>query len=224
MGHEFCGRVVQAPADSSSNLKVGQAVMVDPRLCWGSCVNCQSLNTNGCAKWGFLGLSGGGGGLSETVAVDASMCHVLPESVPLELAALIEPLSVAHHAAICADVQDWSIQSVLCGGGGPVAIAVVMILRAQGVGKVFFSEPRAKRREHAVEIADAVINPVKESVGQRCRSLTNGRGVDVVFDCAGVQVGLEAGMDALVFGGICVNVAGWETPVYPGNDSKGICN
>jgi threonine dehydrogenase-like Zn-dependent dehydrogenase len=224
MGHEFCGRVMQTPADSSSHLKVGQAVMVDPRLYCGSCASCQSLNTNACANWGSLGLSGCGGGLSETVAVDASMCHVLPDSVPLELAALIEPLSVAHHAATCAGVKDWSVQSVLCVGGGPVAIAVVMVLRAQGVGKVFVSEPTAKRREHAVDIADAVINPVEESVGQRCRSLTNGKGVDVVFDCAGVQVGLETGMDALGIGGIYVNVAGWETPVYPGIDGTGMCD
>jgi threonine dehydrogenase-like Zn-dependent dehydrogenase len=221
MGHEFCGRVIQAPADSSSNLKVGQAVMVDPRLCCGSCTNCQASNTNGCAKWGFLGLSGFGGGLSEAVAVDASMCHVLPESVPLDLAALIEPLAVAQHAAACTRVQDWSKESVLCIGGGPVAIAVAMILRARGVGKVFISEPTVRRREHAVEICHAVIDPVKEDVGERCRSLTDGAGVSVVFDCAGVQVGLEAGMDALRFGGVYVNVAGWETPVRQSLRRKG---
>jgi threonine dehydrogenase-like Zn-dependent dehydrogenase len=106
MSHEFCGRVTLAPADPSLNLKVGQAVLVDPRLCCGSCTDCQASNTSACAKWGFLGLSGFGGGLSEGVAVDAGMCHVLPESVPLDLAALIEPLAVAQHAATCSRVQD----------------------------------------------------------------------------------------------------------------------
>lgn len=186
--------------------------MVDPRLCCGSCFNCKSLNTNGCAKWGFLGLSGCGGGLSETVAVDASMCHVLPESVPLELAALIEPLSVAHHATVCAGVEDWSTMSVLCVGGGPVGVAIIIILRARRVGQVLVSEPTAKRQQYAAEIADAVINPAKESVGEWCRSLTNGKRTDVAFDCASVQAGLDAGMDALGFGGIYVNVAGWENP------------
>ena len=205
--------MLKVSADSTSNLQVGQAVMIDPRLCCGSCANCESSNTNGCAKWGFLGLSGQGGGLSETVAVDAGMCHVLPESVPLDVAALIEPLSVAQHAAVCAGVKDWATQSVLCVGGGPVAVAVVMMLRAQGVGKVFVSEPTAKRRKYAAEIADAAIDPVKESVGEKCRSLTAGKGVDVVFDCAGVDAGLKGGIDALIFGGIYVNVAGWEMPV-----------
>jgi (R,R)-butanediol dehydrogenase / meso-butanediol dehydrogenase / diacetyl reductase len=128
MGHEFCGRVIQASTDWSSNLKVGQAVMVDQRIYCASYVNCQSLNTNGCTNWGFLGLSGCSGGLSEIGAIDMCMCHVLPESVPLELAALIEPLSVAHYAALCAAVKAWSMLFVLCIGGGPVAVAVVMIL------------------------------------------------------------------------------------------------
>jgi threonine dehydrogenase-like Zn-dependent dehydrogenase len=137
--------------------------------------------------------------LSETVAVDASMSHVIPESVPLDLVALIEPLAVTQHAAVCARVQDWSKESVLCIGGGPVAIAVAMILRAQDVGKVFVSEPTVKRREHVVEICHAVTDPGKEDVGERCRSLTDGAGVSVVLDCAGVKVGLEAGMEKRLY-------------------------
>ena len=163
---------------------------------------------------GFLGLSGDGGGLSESFAVDASMCHVLPESVALDLAALIEPHSVAHYAAVCAGVKDCSTQSALCVGGGPVAAAVVMIVRAQGVGKVFVCPNRQRQREYAEETAGVAIDPnEKEDVSRVCRSLIVGRGVDVVFDCVGVDAGLMAGMDALKFGGRYVNVAGRETPV-----------
>ena len=63
---------------------------------------------------------------------------------------------------------------------------LAMILRAQGVGKVFVSEPTVKRRERAVKICHAVADPGKEEVGKRCRSLTDGARVSVVFDCAGV--------------------------------------
>lgn len=65
-----------------------------------------------------------------------------------------------------------------------------------------------------MEICHAATDPVKEDVGERCRSLTDGAEVGVFFDCAGVQAGLEAGMDALRFGGVYVNVAGWETLVW----------
>ena len=46
---------------------------------------------------GFIGLSGGGGGLSEKVVLDRPWVHPIGD-IPLDEAALIEPLSVAHHA------------------------------------------------------------------------------------------------------------------------------
>jgi threonine dehydrogenase-like Zn-dependent dehydrogenase len=99
-----------------------------------------------------------------------------------------------------------------------------VVLRAQDVAKAFVSEPTVKRKEHAVQICHAVIDLVKEDVGERCRSLADGAGVSVVFDCAGVQVGLEAGMDALRFGGVYINVAGWETPVWQVFDGRIPCS
>jgi threonine dehydrogenase-like Zn-dependent dehydrogenase len=83
MGHEFCGRVLQAPKDSP--LKIGQPVMVDPHLYCISCAMCKESATNACESWGFLGLSGGGGGgLSSVVAVNVDMCYALPEDALLE--------------------------------------------------------------------------------------------------------------------------------------------
>jgi len=81
LGHEFCGRVSQVgegcKKESEGGLKVGDAVMVDPRLFCRACGLCEGGASNGCASWGFRGLSGGGGGLSEFVAVDEdSECPV----------------------------------------------------------------------------------------------------------------------------------------------------
>ncbi|KAK4616179.1 hypothetical protein CLAFUW4_10473 [Fulvia fulva] len=54
---------------------------------------------------------------------------------------------------------------------------------------------------------------MKVKIGDECRKLTGGIGVDVVFDCAGTPAGLDAGMDALRTRGTYVNVAGWEKPM-----------
>ncbi|KAK3724066.1 hypothetical protein LTR37_001188 [Vermiconidia calcicola] len=72
------------------------------------------------------------------------------------------------------------------------------------------SEPALVRREQVAEFAQAVINPAKENVAEKCRELTSGDGVDVVFDCAGVPVGLEAGFDAVRNSGLYIMVAVWE--------------
>jgi (R,R)-butanediol dehydrogenase/meso-butanediol dehydrogenase/diacetyl reductase len=58
-----------------------------------------------------------------------------------------------------------------------------------------------------------VLNPIEDGIGDACRKLTGGEGVDIAFDAAGVQRGLDAGFDALRFKGLYINVAGWETAV-----------
>ena len=75
------------------------------------------------------------------------------------------------------------------------------------------SEPTVLRAEQNAELAEAIFNPMKEKVGQKCRKLTAGEGIDIVFDCAGIQPGLQDGTEALRHGGTYLNVTGWEKPV-----------
>jgi len=54
---------------------------------------------------------------------------------------------------------------------------------------------------------------LSEDLGEVCRRLTDGKGIDVVFDCAGVQAALESAFDAIAFGGTWINATMWEQPV-----------
>lgn len=188
-------------------------MMVDPRFSCRTCFSCNTQATNVCSQMGFIGLhSSGGGGFAEKVAVLPHMIYPLPDSVRLEDAALIEPLAVGRHALTMTGITDWSKLTVLVVGGGPVGQSVLFNLRAQGVQQVFLSEPTAKRQEHCQKLADYVFDPTqpKISVPAECRKLTRGEGVDVVFDCAGIERGMQDGMDALRPRGTFMNVAGWE--------------
>jgi threonine dehydrogenase-like Zn-dependent dehydrogenase len=212
MGHEFCGRVCKV--NPSSKLKLGQPVMVDPRSYCSECHGCKEGQTNICSKWAFLGLqSDDGGGFSEYVVVDEDKCYVMPDSVPLSEAALIEPLTVARHAARSSGFDGYKDKTILILGGGPVGIALMFVLRAKGVGRLIVSEPTAKRQQQTAQFVDVVLDPSKISVGEECRKLTDNKGVDITFDCAGIMPGLRDGMDALRRGGTYVNVAGWESDV-----------
>lgn len=212
IGHEFCGRVKTAP--KGSNLKEGQAVMVDPHVPCRQCLACTSGNDHLCTKLAFIGNSGGrcGGGLAEFVTVEEKHVHPLPAGLSLEFAALIEPLVVGYHATQQAGV-DLEGKDILILGAGPIGIALISNLRACRVRQILLSEPTAKRSETAKDLVERVINPRSENVSQVCRQLTDNKGVDVVFDCAGVQVALEAGLDSLRFKGVYVNIAQWEKPV-----------
>lgn len=209
LGHELCGRVKNPP--SGSSLKDGEPVMVDPRILCGSCRPCSGGLTACCETLGYVGGSTGGG-YGERVPVKESSLYPLG-SIPLEYAAVIEPLAVVHHAVKESNIQDWSNKNVLVLGGGPIGFALLIDLKAHGATNVFVSEPARIRREQIGQFAQAVIDPTKEDVADRCRELTRGKDIDVVFDCAGVPVALDGAFDALAYEGYYIMVAVWEKPV-----------
>ena len=213
MGHEFCGMIRSVNEESA--WKVGQRVMVDPRLLCSSCDACRSGRDNQCPIIGSLGVTGIGGGFGEVVLVNERMLHPIPNDVRLEHAVLAEPLSVAHHAVKRAGVEVWAEKSVLVVGGGPVGYAVVLCLKAKGVKNIVVSEPTETRRSQIGLLVDCIVDPVKEAVGDKCRAMTDDRGIDVAFDCAGVQQGLEAALEVLGCNGVWVNVSIWGGPMIP---------
>ena len=210
MGHEFCGWIKETSPDSRH--QAGQAVVVDPRYWCGKCLACQDGKTNLCASFGFQGLSGGGGGLSElTIAHDDNVYPIPADKI--HLGALVEPLAVAWHGVSRAGFSTLDDSAILVLGGGPIGLAVCIILRTRGAKTVFVSEPSEARRELAASFADVVMDPRHESVSGKIREATQDRGVDLVMDCAGVQAGMDEGLNALKIGGTYLNVAGWTTAV-----------
>lgn len=213
LGHELCGRVSSPP--EGSKFKHGDAVMIDPRVLCGSCAACKAGSSHCCRRLGYVGGSTGFGGFGEKVVVDEQMLLKLPPEVPLEYAAIIEPLAVVWHAIKVSGVTEWKDKDILVLGGGPIGLALLLCLKAVGANRVIVSEPTDTRRKQVAEFASTVLNPINENVGQKCMELTNGVGVEIVFDCAGVPAGLNSAFEALRFEGLYVMVAVWEKPVCP---------
>lgn len=135
----------------------------------------------------------------------------LLSDIALMISALVEPLSVGWHAVKISPFKKGD--SVLILGGGPIGIAVMLALQAKGADKIIVSEVSRKRQEYAKSFgAHHILDPTKEDVVKRCRELCDGQGVHVVFDCAGVQVALDAAIEATRARGTIVNVAIWEKP------------
>ena len=75
------------------------------------------------------------------------------------------------------------------------------------------SEVATRRKEYAKQFgADYVLDPTKDDIVARCRELCDGVGVDLAFDCAGVQAGLNQAILATRAKGTIVNIAVWEKP------------
>ncbi|PSK60396.1 hypothetical protein B9Z65_546 [Elsinoe australis] len=215
-GHEFSG-IVEEVGEGVTKFKPGDRVCVQPIIYDGTCGACKEGLINCCYSNGFVGLSGWGGGLSEHCVVpEASVYHV-PDNVSLEVAGknaqppMVEPLAVGWHAV---NISPWKPgMSALVLGGGPIGLSVIQALRARGEGQIIVSELSAKRKEFAKQFgADVIIDPTKEDVVKRCRELCENQGVNVVYDCAGVQAGLDTAVEAVRARGAIVNIAIWEKP------------
>ena len=209
LGHEFSG-TVSALGEGVSDLTVGDNVVVEPYFVCNECAPCLAGNYHLCTKMGFIGLAGGGGGLSEKVVVDRRWVHAIGD-IPLDEAALIEPLSVAHHAFVRSGAKAGDV--ALIGGAGPIGLLVAAVLKAEGL-TVIMSELSEARKENArvTGVADHVLDPSKEDVVARVRELTDGNGADVCFECTSVNVVLNQLFDAVRPAGVIVNVSIWGKP------------
>ncbi|GGJ12699.1 2,3-butanediol dehydrogenase [Paenarthrobacter histidinolovorans] len=209
MGHEFSGTIVEV-GDGVHALAVGDNVVVEPYFVCDECPPCKAGNYHLCTKMGFIGLSGGGGGLGGMVVVDTRWVHKVG-NIPLDQAALIEPLSVAHHAVARSGAKPGDV--ALVGGSGPIGLLTAAVLKSQGVTTVI-SELSAARKDKAMSsgVADYVIDPSQEDLQERLLELTNGVGADVAFECAGVNAVLDTLLTAVKPAGVVVNVSIWGRP------------
>lgn len=158
-----------------------------------------------CAQGGFIGLSGGGGGLANKVCVPVANVLQLPSSIPFDIGALVEPLAVAWHACTMVDLTKES--TVLVVGGGPIGIACCLVLRARGVKMVICSSSKDEAYLKGFG-ADEVVDSRADVVG-KVKDWTEGSGVDVAMDCAGYARGLNDAIAAIRTRGTVVRT--WPT-------------
>jgi (R,R)-butanediol dehydrogenase / meso-butanediol dehydrogenase / diacetyl reductase len=210
MGHEFSGTVEEI-GEGVEGLSIGDSVVVEPLMVDGTCSACQKGRYNLCERMGFIGISGRGGGLSEHIVVEERWVHPVGD-MPLDQAAMIEPLAVAVHAVEHAGVETGQVAVV--GGAGPIGLLVAAVLKARGLSTIVSEVSRA-RREKALSsgVADVVVDPSSEDLSTAVDEHTGGAGADVAFDAAGVQVVVDQLLDVLGAGGRLEVVAIHSKPV-----------
>jgi threonine dehydrogenase-like Zn-dependent dehydrogenase len=99
-GHEFAGTVVDV-GSNVKDIKPGDKVSVYPLLYDGTCSRCKAGYPNICENLGFYGISGWGGGLSESVSVNRDHVYKLPPNMTTELGGI----SSLFHSLICSSMR-----------------------------------------------------------------------------------------------------------------------
>jgi 2-desacetyl-2-hydroxyethyl bacteriochlorophyllide A dehydrogenase len=97
LGHEPAGTVL-ARGPEVTTIEVGDRVVIEPHRICGSCPACRQGDNELCERKQYPATHDWHGSLAEFFAAPANMAHRVPDGVPLDVAALAEPLAVASHA------------------------------------------------------------------------------------------------------------------------------
>ncbi|GIE90086.1 zinc-binding dehydrogenase [Actinoplanes regularis] len=146
LGHEFVGEIVSYGPGCRARRPPGAHVVALPLLRVDGEVH-------------MIGLSEAApGGYAEYVLADEDALLPVPKGLDPDLAALTEPLAVAHHAVRMGTVRRGDPAVVV--GCGPIGLAVILMLKAFGVRHVVASDYSPARRALAERCgADVVVDP-----------------------------------------------------------------
>jgi len=137
LGHEFCAEVVAYGPDTSQTLSVGTRVTSIPFI----------LNGEEQVGIGVVPVPGLYGAYSEYFILTESLMIPVPEQLPSEAAALVEPLAVGLHSVNVADQDADTV--ALVAGCGPIGLACIIALQQRGVKTIIASDPQEDKRQLA---------------------------------------------------------------------------
>ncbi|MDQ0000637.1 2,3-butanediol dehydrogenase [Pseudarthrobacter sulfonivorans] len=209
LGHEFSG-VVTEIGRNVTDIRQGDRVVVEPIYRCGECRPCRTGHYNLCNVIGFHGLMADGG-MAEYTVVPANQVHKLPDNVSLEMGALVEPMSVAYHAATLGEVNDQS--RALIYGAGPIGIGLWFALRGMGLTEIDVIEPSGTRRKSIEALGARTLDPTQDDVTALIAERTKGEGVDAAFDAAGVAPAVQSALECLGERRPLISVAIYEQPL-----------
>ncbi|MFB8200483.1 zinc-dependent alcohol dehydrogenase [Kitasatospora purpeofusca] len=192
LGHEMSGRVVRVGPDVEG-WRPGDPVTVMPLRWDGTCPACRAGHRHICQYLDFLGIDSPGA-LQQRWNVPAAALVRLPDSLPLDRAALVEPTAVAVHDVARAGVRTG--EKVVVVGGGPVGVLIALVARAAGA-EVRVVEPSAHRRLLAEESGLTAWDPAADDVPALVRRWTGDAGADVAFEVSGAAPGVDTAVDVL---------------------------
>ncbi len=211
LGHEVAG-VVAEIGKNVQTLRVGDRVALEPGVPCRRCEACKTGRYNLCPDVQFFATPPVDGALSDFAVSPADFAYKIPDSLSLEAAALIEPLSVGIHA--CRRGNLTAGQSVFIAGAGPIGLTSLASAKAFGATDIFISDVRPHRLEIAKKMGATYAFDAKEDAEAVVGEATNGRGVDLAIECAGAEAAFVSCLKTTRSGGTLVVVGLGEDSTY----------
>lgn len=214
-GHEFAGEVVQLGECSAEKygLAIGDMVVSEQIIPCGECRYCTTGKYWLCLRheiYGFRQFAPGAMAEYMKLPVGARN-YKLPDGMPMNKAAVVEPLACSIHAVQRATIQLGDV--VVVAGAGTLGLGMVATAKLCGPSMVISIDPRDYRLEVAKKMgADLTMNPDKEDVVKQVRDLTDGYGCDVYIDATGYAESVLPGLLMLRKAGTFVEYGVFREP------------
>lgn len=204
LGHEAAG-IVEDIGAGVTHLKKGQLVAVEAGIPCGDCEFCRSGRYNICKEMHFLATPPINGIFSEYAAYPAKWVYPLPDSLTATEGAMIEPLAVGMQAALIGEGTLGETAFIF--GCGCIGLLTLLVLKSRGVAEVYMSDVVPNRIQKAYELgATKVFDAAQEDVEEEILKITQGRGVDSVYEMTGSPQALMQTVNVARKGGIIVLV------------------
>ncbi len=243
-GHENVGTIAAIGGDGNYTdfegipLREGDRVVVGANVCCGQCYYCRHDFPYYCCEsttdYGN-NLSAKdpphlfGGWSQYMYIVPGSFLVKVPDELPSEIAVLTEIFAVTVGLDRAKQMSAFPNESfrfddtVVVLGVGPLGMCFLMKARMLGAGTIIAVDLSDYRLDFAKKLgADQTINAGKYSQAQRLqmiKDLTNGRGADMVIECAGVPQAVPEALEMLRVGGLLVEAGNFsdlgEVPISP---------
>jgi L-iditol 2-dehydrogenase len=204
VGHECSGTVIETGA-AVSRVRPGDRVAVDPAFACGTCDQCRAGRPHTCRRLQFMGSPGEAlGAVAEYCVVPAENCFAVSDSLTLDDACLVEPLSIGRYAVQVGEIAPSARVAVL--GAGPIGLSVLLCAKAAGPCTTYVTdllEPRlaAARQCGADWTGNARTTDTTAAILQQ-----QPQGLDRVFECSGDPAAIDQAQELLAPGGMLLLV------------------
>jgi L-iditol 2-dehydrogenase len=219
LGHEFSG-IITDVGKEVRGWKIGDRIVSETRIgSCGACYICQSGYPQACEQKRPYGI-GVDGAYTKYVAGPARLLHRLPDNIPFEVGAVIEPTAIC----VTSVLERCGLQageSVMITGPGPIGLISLAVARAAGVrmaGVTGTTSDEGLRIEKARELgADFTLIADKEDPVPKVLERTQGLGVDILIETSGNGKAICQAFEMVRrYGRVCaIGISGKETVPIP---------
>jgi threonine 3-dehydrogenase len=180
-GHEFCG-AVERVGEEVTTVRPGDFVSAEMHVACGLCHQCRTGQSHICQRVRIIGIDADGC-FAEFVKIPETNIWKVDPAIPVEFAAILDPLGNAVHTVLSGEISGLSVAITGC---GPIGLFAIAIARACGAYPIYATEVQPFRQQLAERMgATLVLDPRKSDPVAELLRLTEGEGADVVLEMSG---------------------------------------